>query len=194
MRRPFRSTSDTILSCREVSNGSTARGEYRVALWMRLPRWSRCRRLNRRFPGLNRGLRDHGAGRVSRHVGHEHDLRDDRPAGDRHGGDARAGDGACARIARRADPRAGRLRGRKGENGHFPQRARFRGASGQDDRRAAPGPGQSGRGLRRHVLRSRPAGWIGVVPRRGPARSTARRAGPARARRWPPCTPRANCR
>ena len=55
-------------------------------------------------------LRDHGAGRVPGDERHEHDVRRDRAARDRDAADDRAGHGADARGAGRADPRPGGLR------------------------------------------------------------------------------------
>src|SRR6185312_8993379 len=54
----------------------------------RLPRRQLQRDPDTHAPGGRRRLRDHGAGRVSRHVGHQYDLRDDRAARDRHAADA----------------------------------------------------------------------------------------------------------
>ena len=126
-------------------------------------------------PEADAGLRDHGAGRVSRHVGHEHHLRDDRAARDRNAADAGAGHGAHARSARGTHSRSGRLRERQGQARDVSQRARVRRVSRHADRSAAPRHGDGRRRLRRHVLRHRRRHAVRSAPhaRRGRATSSA---------------------
>ena len=107
-------------------------------------------------PERRRRLRDHGAGRIPGHVGHQHDLRRHGAARDRHDADDRARHRADARGAGGADPRdAPTARDGKVTRRDVPERAGLRGAPRRARRGAAPRHGDGGRRLRRHVLRDR---------------------------------------
>ena len=88
-------------------------GDWLRRLLLREPRGSVACHANLVVPrdpaGLRRRLHHHGADRVPGDVGLEHDLHGHRAARDRHGRDARAGDGAAAGGAGRGGRGARRL-------------------------------------------------------------------------------------
>ena len=97
-------------------------------------------------PRRRRRLRDHGAGRVSRHVRNEHDVRRHGAARDRPPADDGARHGADARVAGRPHPRQRGLPRRKGDRRHVPQRAGVRDPSRgrrSRSRTSAPSPSTS---------------------------------------------------
>ena len=113
-------------------------------------------------PRRGRGLRDHGARRISGDVRHEHDLHRHRAARDRYRADARASDGADTGGARRLDPRARRVRPRQGDECHLSERPRLCRLPRSRDRSAAARDGDGGRRVRRDVLRNRRCHRLGL--------------------------------